>query len=101
MDIFEKILSNISGGEVLDIATSRGGFVGQLQEHLKNYTSIIGIDVDAQILEMARDNFDDENIHFMLMDAMRLEFENGRFDTITASASLHHLPDIAQALKRD
>ncbi|MCP5099667.1 MAG: class I SAM-dependent methyltransferase [Chloroflexi bacterium] len=98
MNIFEQTLSNISGGQVLDIATSRGGFVGRLKEHLKSYTSIIGIDVDAQILEMARDNFDEENIQFMLMDAGQLEFENGRFDTVTASASLHHLPNIAQAL---
>ncbi|MCP4362337.1 MAG: class I SAM-dependent methyltransferase [Chloroflexi bacterium] len=98
MNIFEQTLNNISGGQVLDVATSRGGFVERLKEHLQNYTSIIGIDVDAQILEIARDNFDDENIRFMLMDAGRLEFENGRFDTVTASASLHHLPDIPQAL---
>ncbi|MCP4417575.1 MAG: class I SAM-dependent methyltransferase [Chloroflexi bacterium] len=98
MNIFEQALSNISGGQILDIATSRGGFVGRLKEHLKSYTSIIGIDVDAQILEMARDNFDEENIQFMLMDAGQLEFEIGRFDTVTASASLHHLPNIAQAL---
>ncbi|MCP4424181.1 MAG: class I SAM-dependent methyltransferase [Chloroflexi bacterium] len=99
MDIIEQTLSAISGGQVLDIATSKGGFVGQLKEHLHNYTSIIGIDVDAQVLEIARGNFDDENIRFMLMNVERLGFENGRFDTISASASLHHLPDVAQALQ--
>ncbi len=98
MTIFEQTLNDISGGQVLDIATSRGGFVGRLKEHLKSYDAIIGVDVDEQVLEIARGNFNDENIRFMLMDAGRLQFENGRFDTVTASASLHHLPDIAQAL---
>ncbi|MCP4418203.1 MAG: class I SAM-dependent methyltransferase, partial [Chloroflexi bacterium] len=99
MDILEQTLSDISGGQVLDIATSRGGFVGQLKAHLKDYASIIGIDIDADILAMARDNFDDENIRFMLMDVARMGFEDGRFNTISASASLHHLPNIPHALQ--
>lgn len=98
MDIFEQTLNNIDGGHVLDIATSGGGFVGRLKAHLGSYDSIIGVDVDEQVLEIARNSFDDENIRFMLMDAGRLQFENGRFDTVTASAALHHLPNIAQAL---
>lgn len=98
MDIFEQTLNGIDGGHVLDIATSGGGFVARLKAHLGSYESIIGVDVDEQVLEIARNTFDDENIHFMLMDAGRLQFENGRFDTVTASATLHHLPNIAQAL---
>lgn len=99
MTILEQTLSAISGGRVLDIATAKGGFVGQLKEHLKDYASIIGVDVDGQVLEAARSRFDDENICFMQMNGERLGFENGRFNTISASATLHHLPDIAQALK--
>lgn len=99
MEVFEHTLNHISGGQVLDIATSRGGFVGQLKEHLKSYTAIVGIDVDPQVLEVARDSFDDENIHFMRMSAAQLAFADEQFDTVSASASLHHLPNVAQALK--
>jgi len=98
MDIFEQKLSAITGGHVLDIATSRGGFIGQLQENLASFETIIGIDVDAQILETSRSNFDDPAIGFLLMDAGQLGFANGRFDTLSASASLHHLPSIIQTL---
>jgi len=98
MDMFEHKLSSIAGGRVLDIATSRGGFTGQLEEHLASFETITGIDVDAQILEEARSNFDDPTIDFLLMDAGQLGFANGRFDTISASASLHHLPHVSQAL---
>ncbi len=98
MDIFEQTLNNISGGHVLDIATSRGGFIGQLKKHLASYETITGIDIDEEILETARSNFDDENIRFMLADAAQMAFENEQFDTVSASASLHHLPDVAQAL---
>lgn len=98
MDIFEQTLSSIAGGQVLDIATSRGGFVGQLKEHLASYETITGIDVDAQVLETACAKFDDPAIQFLLMDASNLGFANGRFDTISASATLHHLPHVCLTL---
>ena len=98
MDIFEETLGNISGGDVLDIATSRGGFVEELQNHLGSYISITGIDIDDQVLAAARNNFDEDSIQFLKMDAAHMGFENGRFDTVSASAALHHFPNVNQVL---
>lgn len=98
MAILKQVLSEITGSHVLDIGTSRGGFIGDLHKHLSGYKTITGIDVDNQVLDTARNNFDEGTIQFMLMDAARLGFKNGRFDTVSASATLHHLPNVAQAL---
>lgn len=98
MDIFKEILGNIAGGRVLDIATSRGGFIEQLQENLASYDTITGVDIDADILETAKNKFDETSIQFIQMDAAQLGFVNGRFDTVCASAALHHLPDVPQVL---
>jgi len=40
----EQTLSRISGGNILDVATGRGEFIGFLQHLLKDYNSITGID---------------------------------------------------------
>lgn len=93
-----NILGNIQGGRVLDVATREGHFVQVLMNSLKSYSEIVGIDVDAQAIEVAREKLAGERIRFMPMDAECLEFNNGSFDTVNISASLHHLEKIPRVL---
>jgi SAM-dependent methyltransferase len=89
----------VSGGKVLDVATGRGNFIKILQDGLKDYEEIIGIDtVDASILEKASESFTDKRIKFIQMDASKMDFENDSFDTVCLSNSLHHLSDIQAVL---
>ncbi len=97
-NIFQQALSEIVGGRVLDVATQRGGFVRILTENLSSYTEIIGIDTSEEILATAQQGFSQGNIRFACMDASRMGFENESFDTVSISASLHHLTDIASVL---
>lgn len=98
LEILEKILGGIDGGRVLDVATQKGYFVQVLVQHLKSYTEIVGIDINEEHIETARSNIDEERVQFLVMDANRLDFEDGYFDTVTISASLHHLTNIPQVL---
>ena len=98
MNIFKQALGDISGGSVLDIATQEGGFVRILMESLQSYTEIIGIDISEQAIATAQSKFDQKNIRFMQMDAAHLSFADERFDTVSLSASLHHLANIPQVL---
>ncbi|MBU0492583.1 MAG: methyltransferase domain-containing protein [Chloroflexi bacterium] len=98
MNIFEPILGNMVGGRVLDVATREGGFVQILTGNLKNYTEMVGIDISEHAIEVARSTFDQENIQFIRMDAEQLDFEDESFDTVSISASLHHLANIPQVL---
>ena len=94
------VLGSISGGKVLDIATGRGGFVSRLAEELVDYEEITGIDNKATCEEGFRQTFDDNpKIHFRLMDAHKLEYGDGSFDTVSVSNSLHHFSDPAAVLQ--
>jgi ubiquinone/menaquinone biosynthesis C-methylase UbiE len=97
-DLFERALGSISGGRVLDVATAEGGFVGLLKDKLAGYAHISGVDADPRSLVIARKNHPGDEVHFFQMDARRLGFAAGSFDTVAISASLHHLNHIPPVL---
>jgi 23S rRNA U2552 (ribose-2'-O)-methylase RlmE/FtsJ len=45
--MIEKVLGDLHGGSVLDIATREGHFVQVLKNCLQSYSEIVGIDIDA------------------------------------------------------
>jgi SAM-dependent methyltransferase len=97
-NVFKRMLGDIVGGRVLDVATQEGGFVRILAESLKSYTEIVGIDVSEQALKTARGTFDREDVHFVQMDAERMGLGDERFDMVSISASLHHLANVPPVL---
>lgn len=97
-DIFEEVLGRLSGGRVLDLATGEGGFVELLARYLRDYAGIVGADADGPAVEAAGKRFDRGEIAFVQMAGERLGFAEGSFDTVTISASLHHLADIPPVL---
>jgi ubiquinone/menaquinone biosynthesis C-methylase UbiE len=99
MGIIERVLGGISGGRVLDVATQEGHFVQILMENLQSYTEIVGIDINEQAIEAAQDSLDQSDIQFLVMNAENLDFADESFDTVSISASFHHLSNIDQVLK--
>ncbi len=95
---FRQTLGNIAGGRVLDVATQEGDFVRILAENLESYTEIIGIDINERAIETAQSTFDQENIQFIQMDAEQMALQDESFDTVSISASLHHLTNIPLVL---
>ena len=83
---------------MLDVATQEGRFARVLMEGLNSYTEIIGVDVSERAIEAANDAMGSGDVRFAVMDAMKLEFEDESFDTVSISASLHHMPDIKKVL---
>ncbi|MGD8998140.1 MAG: class I SAM-dependent methyltransferase [Anaerolineae bacterium] len=94
-DPLEQALGGIHGGRVLDVATGRGGFAQVLVEKLGGYRQIVGVDLTASMIAAAANEVTADNVHFIRMDAERLGFGDGSFDTVSLSASLHHLSDAA------
>jgi len=93
-----KRLRSISGGKILDVATGGGGFIETLMEALKDYDSFVGIDNSREEAESAKERFEGQPVEIMEMDAEALEFEDGFFDTVCISFSLHHLDRIDKVL---
>lgn len=103
MKTIAKALKRIAGGRMLDVATQTGGFVQILMENLRSYTEIVGIDIDMRAIATARDTLEQDNIQFLVMDAEQIDFDDERFDTVSISASLHHLeriPDVLREMNR-
>ena len=99
MAVIAEKLVDLHGGRVLDVATQEGHFVQILMENLNDYTDIVGIDINKQAIEMAQNTIGQEGVRFLVMNAEQLAFENESFDTVSISASLHHLSNIQQVLE--
>jgi len=94
MEQLEFHLSKNQTKKVLDIGTGVGNFIFLLTQALKEYDEIVGIDTSKRAVELARDNFpNQEKIIFSVMDARQIDYPNDYFDAVCLSNSLHHLND--------
>jgi len=98
-----KRLGLVSGGRILDVATAGGGFIDTLMKTLKDYDSFIGIDYcpspeSEKQMESAKKRFEGKPVQFFRMNAENLRFEDGSFDTVCISHSLHHLANMGKVL---
>lgn len=91
-------LRSVSGGKVLDVGTGNGDFIDTLMKALKDYDCFVGIDNSEKEVESAKKRFKKQPVKIMEMNAEALEFENGSFDTVCISFSLHHLDRIDKVL---
>ncbi len=94
----EEALSTICAGSILDVATGSGGFIAFLLDNIRDFRDITGIDINQRPLEAARNAFLRDNIHFIQMDASRMEFPDAHFDTVCIANSLHHFEDLPSVL---
>ncbi|MBM4402923.1 MAG: class I SAM-dependent methyltransferase [Candidatus Cloacimonetes bacterium] len=96
--IFSK-LSSIDAGIVLDAATGRGEFIPVIKQNFRSFVHITGIDNNQKNVDYAQKMFPENNIEIYKMDLEKLDYEDGHFDTITISNSLHHLQHLDLVLK--
>jgi ubiquinone/menaquinone biosynthesis C-methylase UbiE len=97
-ETIEEALNQLSGGDILDVATGSGGYINYLIENLRDYTEITGIDSNEQNLEAARKSHDQSNLHFLSMDAAHMDFADEHFDLVSIANSLHHMADLPGVL---
>ncbi len=96
-------LGTVSGGRVLDVATGEGGFIDVLMKTLKGYDSFVGIDYypsdpSKGSIEDARKVYVGKPVRFLKMNAEHIGFDDGSFDTVCISNSLHQLYDVDRVL---
>ncbi|MEW5747656.1 MAG: class I SAM-dependent methyltransferase [Candidatus Thermoplasmatota archaeon] len=96
-------LGTVSGGRVLDVATGEGGFIDILMKTLKGYDSFVGIDYypsdpSKGSIEDARRVYVGKPVRFLKMNAEHIGFDDGSFDTVCISNSLHHLDNVDRVL---
>lgn len=96
-------VANIEGNEtILDVATGTGHSAIALANHVGASGRVIGIDIAADMLEVARANITKaglNNIELQLGDAENLNFEDGSFDKVICASGIFFLPDMLAGLK--
>ncbi|MGA7413368.1 MAG: class I SAM-dependent methyltransferase [Bryobacteraceae bacterium] len=96
---YEEVLtSDCEGKAVLEYGCGPGSYAFVLQ---RCGARVVGIDLSQAAIEQARKRaaYDSEAPEFFIMDAERLEFEDGSFDMICGRAILHHL-DLKASLQQ-
>jgi len=83
-------------GRVLDVACG----TGMNFQHVAESAEIVGIDISADMLELARERATelDQRVELEQMDAQRLSFEDNSFDHVISALSTCTFPDPIEAL---
>ncbi len=87
---------------ILDVATGTGHSAIALANLVGANGRVIGIDIAADMLEVARANIIKaslDNIQLQLGDAENLRFEDGSFDKVVCASGIFFLPDMLVGLK--
>ena len=96
-DPITERLRPLHGGRILDVATGFGGFLKLLTESFADFTEAVGIDFSRRITEAAKKK-SDPRLNYREMDAEKIEYDDGYFDTVAIRNSLHHLTHIEPVL---
>ncbi len=80
---------NPTNAAVLDIATGTGSLAIALSA---TANSVVGVDLSAKMLEVAKRKKYGSNLSFLQMDASSMTFPNQEFDVVTISLGLHDMP---------
>jgi len=108
-NVREKISQEINpiNKSVLDVATGTGSLAIALSPKA---TRVVGIDLSAKMLNIARKKKRNKNLSFLQMDASAMEFQENEFDIVTISLGLHDMPleirtavleEVKKVLKKD
>jgi ubiquinone/menaquinone biosynthesis C-methylase UbiE len=108
-DVRKKVVQQIKPNQksVLDVATGTGSLAIDLSQTAEK---VVGIDLSAKMLEVAKKKNNKNNLTFLQMDASKMDFKDEEFDIVTISLGLHDMPleirtlvleDIKRVLKKD
>lgn len=80
---------------VLEIGCGTGYFT---KEIVKTGAIVTAIDISPELLNIAKQEITQPNVHFMLDNAYELSFGDSSFDSVVGSSVLHHL-EIEKAIR--
>lgn len=92
-----RILDVVPAGAqtALDVGTGDGLLASELRERVPHVT---GLDLDVTVLDSARGRGTD--VTWVQGDVMTVPLPTASFDVVASIATIHHLPDLDEALQR-
>jgi len=80
----------VAGKAVLDLGCATGYGTSLLKE--RGALRVVGADVSGEAVRVARGRYRRHGVEFLVLDAQRLPFHDGAFDTVIAFETIEHLP---------
>lgn len=88
---YKFCVPHIKNKKVLDIACGNG--YGSNLMAISGAAQVVGGDISAGTIELARETYRGRNIHFYRMDARSIPYENQYFDVVVSMETIEHLSD--------
>lgn len=82
---------------VLDIATGTG--YGAAMMAAAGAAEVCGGDIDEEAIQLARQNYQRDNLHFQVMTATKMPFSDNYFDIVVSFETIEHIWDYRDFLK--
>ncbi len=98
MEKLKEVFLTKQNAKILDVGTGNGNFIKIITSLINDFSEIIGIDVLKVSIDSCQKNFTDDRINFFQMDALKMDFDDGIFDFVCLSNSLHHLEEMEVVL---
>lgn len=92
-------LKKEKGLRVLDAACGTGDVLLSLFENGCNISKAVGIDLSANMLEIAREKLKAYNPELKVCDAAALSFQNNEFDAVTCAFGVRNFSNLHTSLK--
>ncbi len=90
-DNFRQIFENIDGGKILDVACGIGQFIEILQNSLRSWDEIFGLDMDDHYVSEARKKFSGDRYRFIRGNSEKIPYQDNIFNLVSISNGLHHI----------
>lgn len=81
----------VKGKVVLDVGCGGGFGTAALAETADR---VVGVDIDPQIIRVASNLYQLDNIEFQTMDCQKMSFQPSSFDVVVCNALFEYLPDV-------
>lgn len=87
--VFRRLLPDLNGTNVLDLGCGFGWHCRYARE--AQAESVIGVDLSANMLGIARELTDDPGISYIQLPIEDIEFDEEQFDLVLSSLALHYI----------
>ncbi|MDP2927675.1 MAG: class I SAM-dependent methyltransferase [Candidatus Omnitrophota bacterium] len=90
LKVYSFIKDNVLGKSVLDVGCGDGYGCAFLAERAK---FVQGVDYESEVVLSAQKKYKADNLKYLAMDALKLEFKNQEFDIVCSFQVIEHIPE--------